>query len=99
MAIMDKPYPWPEVQKSNTFIFDDMVYKIPNYWFHPGGRKVVELTKGREIDRFIYGMFHLEEYPTLFPFEHPKQSMQTVYQPLGILPMNPICEIRKGLWF
>lgn len=59
MSIMNRPYPWIEVQQSNTFIFDDLVYKIPNCWFHPGGRKIVELTKGREIDRFIYGQFHL----------------------------------------
>lgn len=86
MTLMDKPYPWAEVQQSNTFIFNDFVYGIPGKDFHPGGRKITELSRGREIDRFIYGMFHMEMYPTLMPFEHPKQSMQTVYQPLGMLP-------------
>jgi hypothetical protein len=47
MAIMNKPYPWAEVQQANFFIFDDLVYRIPNYWFHPGGLKAIELTKGR----------------------------------------------------
>ena len=42
----------------NFVIFANYVYDARNFErYHPGGFKVIELTKGREVDRFIYGMY------------------------------------------
>ena len=42
----------------NFVIFANYVYDARNFErYHPGGYRVIELTKGREVDRFIYGMY------------------------------------------
>jgi hypothetical protein len=38
------------------FIFDDMVY-VDAKFVHPGGKAILDAVNGREIDRFIYGMY------------------------------------------
>ncbi len=39
------------------FIFADYVYKLaPLLVSHPGGYQIIDKIRGREVDRFIYGM-------------------------------------------
>ncbi len=39
-------------------VFADHVYEIwPMVTMHAAGYKIIQATKGREIDRFIYGMY------------------------------------------
>jgi len=60
---MELPYNNSEVHQQNLLIFDDKVYAVPSEDFHPGGRRIIELVLGREVDRFIYGMFSPELLP------------------------------------
>ena len=59
-------YICPKVQRisevtkvtNNYIIFADYVYDAKELEeTHPGGYKVIRLIKGREVDRFIYGMY------------------------------------------
>lgn len=49
---------------NNYIIFADYVYDAKELEeTHPGGHKVIKLMKGREVDRFIYGMYSAELFP------------------------------------
>lgn len=98
LQLASLPYCWPQVQMANFFIFNDLVYLIPSPDFHPGGRKVIEEIRGREVDRFIYGSMFTEGNPKMKPFNHPKQSMQIVGPPIAALPPNPICTLNDRLF-
>ena len=91
LALMSLPYCWPQVRSLNLFLYNDMIYAIPEPDFHPGGRKVIEEIRGREVDRFMYGSMFTESHPNQSAFDHPKQSMEIVGPPLAALPPNPIC--------
>ena len=41
--------------------------------------------KGREVDRFIYGMYSAELYPALPPYSHSAYAMQLIGQPIAKL--------------
>ena len=41
--------------------------------------------KGREVDRFIYGMYSVELYPELAPFSHSSNAMQKIGNPIAKL--------------
>lgn len=77
-------------------MFNDKVYRIPSDHFHPGGRKIIELVKGREVDRFVYGMFSPELLPGLERFEHPKKTLFVLDSPLYVLPSNPLCTLPES---
>lgn len=48
----------------NYVIFANYVYDARNFEkYHPGGYRVIELVRGREVDRFIYGMYSVELFP------------------------------------
>ena len=91
LSLMNLPYCWPQVRNSSLFLYNDMIYAIPEPDFHPGGRKVIEEIRGREVDRFMYGSMFTESHPNQPAFDHPKQSMEIVGPPLAALPPNPIC--------
>ena len=91
LALMSLPYCWPQVRSLNLFLYNDMIYAIPEPDFHPGGRKVIEEIRGREVDRFMYGSMFTESHPNQSAFDHPKQSMEIVGPPLAALPPNLIC--------
>lgn len=42
---------------------------------HPGGRKVIQTIIGREVDRFLYGMYSSELLPTVLPHSHSLQAL------------------------
>ena len=59
---------------------------------HPGGYKVIELCKGREVDRFIYGMYSVELYPELAPFSHSVNSIKLAGFPIAKIVTPPTYE-------
>ena len=50
---------------------------------HPGGYRVIQLVKGREVDRFIYGMYSAELYPELKAYSHSDNCLQLVGNPIA----------------
>lgn len=56
----DLPYNSLALKNFNFFIFNDFVYLYGSPSFHPGGRKIMDLVRGREVDRYIYGMYGVE---------------------------------------
>jgi hypothetical protein len=74
----------------NYFIFSNYVYDAKGLTEeHPGGHKVIELMKGREVDRFIYGMYAPELYPDLPVWSHSALSMQLAGSPVAKLVVPP----------
>lgn len=52
-------------------ILDDLVLDIRSYkWSHPGGRFVLEYNAGRDISKFFYGGYVLENGSGLQPHQH-----------------------------
>ena len=81
-----------EIRKhtEDFLIFADYVYDARGFEKeHPGGFKVIELVKGREVDRFIYGMYSVELYPELAPISHSADSMQKIGLPIAKLVCPP----------
>ena len=45
----------------NFFIFGDYVYQLdPVIAGHPGGMKIAQLAKGKEVDRYLFGVEPIE---------------------------------------
>lgn len=87
--LMSLPYNDPRVQRRWIVVFDDKVYPVNDPDFHPGGRKLMKLMNGREVDRFMYGISGPEQYAGLPPVQHPKNSMALLGAPIGMVPNNP----------
>jgi cytochrome b involved in lipid metabolism len=52
-------------------ILDDMVLDVSNWMIHhPGGRFVIEHNIGRDISKFFYGGYSLENGTLLKPYTH-----------------------------
>jgi cytochrome b involved in lipid metabolism len=50
------------VDQNNYIIFSNYVYDVsPLRYFHPCGYQIIEATKGKEIDRYVYGMYASEK--------------------------------------
>lgn len=56
---------------------------------HPGGYRVIELVLGREVDRFLYGMYSAELYPELLPYSHSASCLQLVGNPIAKIVTPP----------
>lgn len=65
------PYNSLMLKQFNYFFFNDCLYSYTSSAFHPGGRRILNLVRGREIDRYIYGMMSIEEHPGLGRLLHP----------------------------
>jgi hypothetical protein len=52
---------------------------------HPGGNRVIETVIGREVDRFLYGMYSSELLPELPPHSHSAHCLKLTGQPLAKL--------------
>ncbi len=52
-------------------ILDDMILDISKYKYkHPGGKFVLQQNIGRDISKFFYGGYTLENYEGLSPYTH-----------------------------
>jgi hypothetical protein len=50
---------------------------------------VIQLVRGREVDRFVYGMYSAELYPELPPHSHSAFALQLVGSPIAKLVTPP----------
>jgi len=47
--------------KRNLLLLDDLVLDATDYAkYHPGGRFIIERTRGTDISKFFYGGYNLE---------------------------------------
>lgn len=53
----------------------------------------MDLVRGREVDRYVYGMYGVEEYPQLGRLFHPENSFDMLERPLMMLPKNPTVQL------
>jgi hypothetical protein len=75
------------------FLFANYIYDSRELAeLHPGGYKVIELMKGREVDRFLYGMYSAELYPELPAHSHSANCLQLVGNPIAKLVVPPTYE-------
>lgn len=67
------------------FIFSDYVYSLETvHNKHPGGSYIISNIKGREIDRFLFGMEPLEKiYQNMKPVSHSKWAMNIAGAPIA----------------
>ena len=80
-----------ELRKFNYVVFGDYVWDLNRkLWVHPGGNRLIKLVRGREIDRFIYGMYTEETTTNLNPVEHSKNSMMAPGNPLFRISQTPV---------
>jgi hypothetical protein len=49
---------------------------------HPGGQKVINSILGREVDRFLYGMYSSELVPEVLPHSHSTGALTLLRDPL-----------------
>jgi hypothetical protein len=49
---------------------------------HPGGQKVINSIVGREVDRFLYGMYSSELVPEVLPNSHSTGALALLREPL-----------------
>jgi hypothetical protein len=82
-------------QLSSYVVFDDYIYVLEE-GFHPGGQVIIDRVKGREVDRYLYGMYPLEDYINSERHTHSTNILQTIGRPIGILPKNPMYSIGRS---
>ena len=67
------------------FVFSDLVYDLkPLFGNHPGGSYLVHRLRGREVDRFMYGMEPLELEPEAPRNSHGKWALNLAGPPIAI---------------
>jgi cytochrome b involved in lipid metabolism len=72
-------------------ILDDMVLDVSQYQFnHPGGRFFIEQNIGRDISKFFYGGYILENYKGAIPYTH-SNIARMVVNTLIISKLNTDC--------
>lgn len=75
-----------EVYHGDYFIFADYVYRLgPVLGAHPGGFEIINESRGREVDRFIYGMEPMEMYESLPRVSHSARSIELAGLPVAKL--------------
>jgi hypothetical protein len=64
-------------------IYNNYVYDATQVMkHHPGGIKVIQTILGREIDRFLYGMYSSELCPEVLPYSHSVKALALLRQPI-----------------
>jgi hypothetical protein len=60
-------------------ILDDLILDVESYaWFHPGGRFLLEHNIGRDISKFFYGGYSLENSSGLKSYAHSNIAKRVV---------------------
>lgn len=71
-------------------IFQNKVYHAENLAkIHPGGSRVIETVIGREVDRFLFGMYSSELLPSLPPHSHSASCLRLTGRPFAQLVVPP----------
>lgn len=72
--------------KDPYVIYNGYVYDASRLIIHhPGGQKVISSILGREVDRFLYGMYSAELVPEVLPYSHSTGAL--------VLLRNPILKV------
>jgi cytochrome b involved in lipid metabolism len=65
-------------------LFNDVVYDISKLkYLHPGGQKVIDLMRNREVNRFMYGFYKIEDDSKAPMHNHSKESMRLCGEPIA----------------
>lgn len=56
---------------------------------HPGGDKVIQSILGREVDRFLYGMYSSELCPEVLPYSHSVRVFSLLREPIMKIAVPP----------
>ena len=60
-------------------LLDDKVLDVGKFmWNHPGGTFLIQHNIGRDISKFFYGGYHLENGPGLKPYTHSNDARKAV---------------------
>lgn len=79
-----KEYSMPYVIYNN-YVYD--ATELINY--HPGGKKVIQTILGREVDRFLYGMYSSELLPSIPPHSHSVGALSLLKEPVMKISIPP----------
>lgn len=72
-------------------VFANYVYDIdPLQHHHPNGYQIVQKINGRELDRFLYGMYENENFPLIPPNSHGFKSLSLLDNPIGLISIPPL---------
>lgn len=64
-------------------IYNNHVYDATDLVsYHPGGKKVIQTIIGREVDRFLYGMYSSELLPSVLPHSHSVGALSLMKEPV-----------------
>ena len=73
-----------DIYSKNYCVFNDYVYSLNEvYSNHPGGYQIISNVRGREIDRFIYGMEGIEVLEGKPKFSHSRWAMNLAGEPIA----------------
>lgn len=69
----------------NNYLYD--ATELAKY--HPGGKKVIQTILGREVDRFLYGMYSSELLPSALPHSHSVRALCLLKEPIMKIAIPP----------
>jgi len=71
--------------------FANYVFSLePLLRFHPIGYQIVNTIKGRDLDRYMYGMYTSERVPIVPTNSHTFKSLDLLGDPVGKLSISPL---------
>lgn len=72
-------------------MFANYIYNIdPLQHHHPNGYQIVQKINGRELDRFLFGMYENENYPLIPPNSHGFKSLSLLDNPIAHINIPPL---------
>ena len=75
------------IYSNNYFIFYNYVFELDKVLTaHPGGVKIIQHAKGREVDRYLYGVEPMVGIPDVDPYIHSSHSINLAGEPLARIP-------------
>ena len=80
-------------QLAPYIVFDDWVYLLED-GFHPGGQLLIDKVRYREVDRYLYGMYPIEDYRGSPQHTHSSNSINVLAKKIGRLPTNQVYVMR-----
>ncbi len=57
---------------------------------HPAGYRIIEAIAGRDVDRFIYGMYGVESFPEIWTHNHSFKSLSLLGKPIGRINIQSV---------
>lgn len=70
-------------------VFNDFVFLLID-GFHPGGQTLIDKVINREVDRYLYGMYPIEDFIDSPQHTHSSASIKALGAPIGRVPNNKL---------